>query len=124
MPVWSATTRGESRRHSYTITAAGRQALTDWLTDPSKPVLEMRNEALLRLRFAAVHPPRRAPDARARHARPPPAADRQLEAQVKTGEFDDIFETNTLTTEYALEFNRWARDWCANAEQEILAAQV
>ncbi|MGI8712732.1 MAG: hypothetical protein ACR2NR_06005 [Solirubrobacteraceae bacterium] len=43
-----------------------------------------------------------------------------LEARVNTGEFDDVFDR--LTTEYALGFNQWARDWCATAEQEMLAA--
>ncbi|MGH2887754.1 MAG: PadR family transcriptional regulator, partial [Solirubrobacteraceae bacterium] len=112
--------RGEAPRHCYTITRAGRRALTAWLTDRSDPVLEMRNEALLRLRFAGVLA------AHERLALVHRMRDRhqqritELETQVKTGEFDDVFDR--LTTEYALGFNRWARDWCATAEQEILAA--
>lgn len=112
--------RGEARRHCYTITGAGRRALTAWLTDPSDPVLEMRNEALLRLRFASVLDPdeRLALVHRMRDRHEQRIA--ELEAQVKTGEFDDVFDR--LTTEYGLGFNRWARDWCAFAEQEMLAA--
>ena len=111
--------RGEARRHSYTITRAGRRALTAWLTDPSDPVLEMRNEALLRLRFAGVLDPDErlalVHRMRDRHER----RIAELEAQVKTGAFDDVFDR--LTTEYGLGFNRWARDWCATAEQQILS---
>ncbi len=109
--------RGEARRHCYTITRAGRRALTEWLTDPSDPVLEMRNEALLRLRFAGVLDPdkRLALVHRLRDRHEQRIA--ELEAQVKAGEFDDVFDR--LTTEYALGFNQWARDWCATAEQHV-----
>ena len=49
--------RGATRRHSYTLTTAGHEALSAWLTDDSEPVLEMRSEPLLRLRFAGVLEP-------------------------------------------------------------------
>jgi DNA-binding PadR family transcriptional regulator len=112
--------RGEARRHCYTITDAGHQALTAWLTDPSEPVLEMRNEALLRLRFAGVLAPdqRLALVHRMRDRHEQRIA--ELETQINTDQFDDIFDR--LTTEYALGFNQWARHWCATAEREILAA--
>src|SRR5919201_5829888 len=48
--------RGEAPRHAYRLTTAGEQVLHAWLTDPSEPLLEMRHEALLRLRFAGVLP--------------------------------------------------------------------
>jgi DNA-binding PadR family transcriptional regulator len=111
--------RGGARRHCYALTEAGREALVAWLTDASEPTLEMRNEGLLRLRFAEVL------DAGERAA----IVDRMrahhehritaLEDQLGAGTFDDAYDR--LTTEYALGFNRWARDWC-KANRETAAA--
>jgi DNA-binding PadR family transcriptional regulator len=111
--------RGGARRHCYSLTRAGRTALRGWLTDDAEPAIEMRNEALLRLRFAAVLDPddrvellRRMADLHAQRI----AA---LEEQLAADEFDDAFDR--MTTDYALGFNRWARDW-ARAAQDGLAA--
>jgi PadR family transcriptional regulator, regulatory protein AphA len=42
----------ERRRRSYTLTAAGEQALHDWLVDDDDLVFELRHEGVLRLFFA------------------------------------------------------------------------
>lgn len=112
--------RGESRRHCYTITDKGRRALSAWLNDPSEPMVEMRNEALLRLRFAGVLPPEQRLALVERMRTYHEHRIVHLEAQLEAGRFDDAFDR--LTTEYALGFNQWARDWCASAEREVLAA--
>lgn len=49
--------RGERRRRTYVITAAGRRALKQWLTDGRSASLEMRDPLVLRLFFADALPP-------------------------------------------------------------------
>jgi PadR family transcriptional regulator AphA len=112
--------RGGARRHCYSLTEAGRAALTGWLTDESDPAFEMRNEGLLRLRFAAVL------DACERAG----LVDRmrmlheqriaELEARLTENLFDDQFER--MTAEYALGLHSWARDWCVANRQAVAAA--
>jgi PadR family transcriptional regulator AphA len=111
--------RGGARRHCYSLTTAGRAALRGWLTDDAEPVFEMRNETLLRLRFAAVLDPA---DRVALLRRMRELHERRiaaLEQQLAAGEFDDAFDR--MTTEYALGFNRWARDWAQAAERDVAA---
>ena len=109
--------RGGARRHCYTLTRAGRTALTEWLTDPSEPALEMRNEALLRLRFSGVLEP----EQRVAVVRRMEAVHEQrvaeLRQQLEAGEFDDPF--HRMTVEYGLGFNEWARDWCRRARRRL-----
>jgi len=109
--------RGEAVRHHYELTRAGREALLQWLTDPAEPALEVRDEALLQLRFAGVL------DAdgqleilrrmRALHERR--GAD--LEALLDADQFDDPF--HRMTIEYGLGWNRWAIEWCTTAERRL-----
>lgn len=49
--------RGARRRRSYTMTATGHRALTAWLTGPDSSALEIRDQTLLRLFFAAATTP-------------------------------------------------------------------
>jgi PadR family transcriptional regulator, regulatory protein AphA len=111
--------RGNTRRHSYTLTEAGREALTDWLTDTAEPILEMRSEPLLRLRFAGVLEP----DQRLDVVRQMRAAyeDRveEVAERLRIGEFDDPF--HRMTAEFGLAYSEWGRDWCAEAERRLLA---
>jgi PadR family transcriptional regulator, regulatory protein AphA len=102
--------RGESRRHAYRLTPAGQRALKEWLTHPREGVVEMRNEGLLKLRFAGVlHPEDRrgvVVRMRAYHSE----RVERLQELLSEGDFDDPY--HRLTTEYALGWNSWARDWC------------
>ncbi len=109
--------RGETRRHSYSVTDEGRTALHGWLSDDSEPVFEMRNEALLRLRFAAVLTPadRVALVHRLRELHEQRV--RALEERLEENEFDDLYDR--MTTEYALGFNRWAAEWAREAEERV-----
>ena len=101
------------------LTEAGRNALTEWLTDCSEPVLEMRSEPLLRLRFAGVLEP----DQRLRVVRQMRAAYEarveEVSARLALGEFDDPF--HRMTAEFGLAYSQWGRDWCADAERRLLA---
>jgi PadR family transcriptional regulator, regulatory protein AphA len=113
--------RGQTRRHCYSITDAGREALHAWLSDDSEPLFEMRNEALLRLRFAGVlsgadrvalvHRLRELHEERVR----------ALEERLATEEFDDMYDR--MTAEYALGLNRWGVDWARAAEERVAAGE-
>lgn len=109
--------RGEATRHHYELTADGHAALRRWLTDAGEPVLELRDEALLRLRFAGVLEPgeqlqvvRRM---RALHERRAGALQELLDA----GMFDDPF--HRMTIEFGLGWNEWAIAWCSVAERRL-----
>jgi PadR family transcriptional regulator, regulatory protein AphA len=111
--------RGGTRRHSYTLTAAGDEALREWLTDASEPVLEMRSEPLLRLRFAGVLDPEQRLDV-VRHMREAyEARAAEVRRRLELGEFDDPF--HRMTAEFGLAYYEWGSDWCAGAEQRLLA---
>lgn len=109
--------RGEAVRHHYALTGAGREALHRWLTDPGEPTLEVRDEALLQLRFAGVLEPagqleivRRM---RALHERR--ATD--LQALLEADEFDDPF--HRMTVEFGVGWNQWTIEWCTAAERRL-----
>ena len=109
--------RGESPRHVYELTPAGTDALHHWLTACANPTLEMRDEGLLRLRFANVLAPAERLEVLVtkRHLH----EDRitELERQLALDEFDDRF--HRMTAEYALGLHTWARDWCSAQEAEL-----
>lgn len=109
--------RGAVRRHSYRLTTAGRSALEAWLDDGGDPLLELRHEALLKLRFAGVLPPggQRAVLASMRAVH----ADRlaELNALLDGGDFDDPL--HRLAVEFAAGWNAWASDWCDRVSREI-----
>lgn len=109
--------RGGATRHAYTLTKAGRESLARWLTDPSEPVLETRNEGLLRLRFAGVLEPAQQVEVirrmRAAHER----RVAELRAQLETGEFDDPL--HRMTVEFGVGSNEWAIGWCEDAERRL-----
>ncbi|MGH2904455.1 MAG: PadR family transcriptional regulator [Solirubrobacteraceae bacterium] len=102
--------RGESRRHAYRLTSAGRNVLRAWLTHPREGVVEMRNEGLLKLRFAGVLRPQERLDVVARMRAYHSERVEHLQERLSDGDFDDPY--HRLTTEYALGWNSWARDWC------------
>ncbi len=109
--------RGGSTRHAYSLTPAGRAALRQWLTEPSPPVVEMRNEALLRLRFAGVLDRdeqiavvRRMRDVHEERID-------ELEARLAEGQFDDPLHRWTI--EFGVGWNRWARDWAIAVERRL-----
>lgn len=113
--------RGGARRHCYTLTQAGRQALTEWLTDPSELALEMRNEALLRLQFAGVLDPKQRVAVVRRMQAVHDQRVAELQQQLDADEFDDPF--HRMTVEYGLGFNEWASEWCENAQRRLASAE-
>jgi len=109
--------RGESVRHCYEITDAGREALRGWLTDPCVPALDFRDEALLQLRFAGVLAPDEQLEVVRRKRALHEARIAELEARLEAGPFDDPF--HRMTAEFGLGWNRWARDWCEQTERRL-----
>lgn len=109
--------RGGSVRHCYEITDDGRAALRAWLTDPCAPAVELRDEALLQLRFAGVlarveqlqviHRKRALHELRVN----------ELRALLDADQFDDPF--HRMTVEFGLGWNRWACDWCERIERRL-----
>lgn len=112
--------RGEAVRHHYELTATGREALLRWLTDPSEPTLELRDEALLQLRFAGVLDQAGQVEIirrmRTLHERRAAA----LQALLDADQFDDPF--HRMTIEFGLGWNQWTIEWCTSAERQITRA--
>lgn len=102
--------RGAGRRHSYRLTGAGRSVLHNWLTHPEEDPVELRDEGLLKLRFAEVLDPgeREAVIRRMRDRHE--ARAESLRQRLESGGFDDRFDR--LSLEYLLGWNEWGRRWC------------
>lgn len=109
--------RGEVRRHAYRLTEAGRTALREWLSDASEPLLEVRHEALLKLRFAGVLPAaERLAVLRSMRDVHEARLD-ELNRLLESGEFDDPL--HRLAIEFAAGWHSWARDWCEAAPDRL-----
>lgn len=111
--------RGEARRHAYELTARGREALDSWLTDEGEPVLEMRHEALLRLRFAGVLPRERQLELVRRMRGVHERRIAELERGLATQEPGDPLRRRSM--EFGVGWNTWARDWCEETERQLAA---
>ena len=113
--------KGEVTRHNYTLTAAGSEAFDAWLLSDDVGLFEMRNEDLLRLFFAEELDPEQ---------------QTQLVSRMKTlheqraADLNDISRPSTeagrastkmLTLDYGIALHRAAAQWCADAEQRLLA---
>jgi PadR family transcriptional regulator AphA len=114
--------RGDSPRHNYELTEAGAEALRRWLTACETATLEMRDESLLRLRFANILAPseRTAVLATKRRLHEERAA--EIAVLLTRDEFDDRF--HRLAAEYAHELHRWAVTWCERQAAELTAEGV
>jgi DNA-binding PadR family transcriptional regulator len=112
--------RGGARRHCYSLARSGRRALHDWLTDGGEPAFEMRNEALLKLRFAGVLELDEQLEVVQALREGCAARAQELEARLKDGDFDD--HLHRMTIEFGAGFNAWARDWCDGAERQLKRA--
>lgn len=114
--------RGERKRTVYAITAAGEDALEDWLRQPPETV-EMREEGLLKLFFSGVLPPEAGAETlRTMRAHRLQLAERlqgmEAGAQAKLDESDDPYPL--LVLQGGIEFNQWFADWCERMEARLL----
>lgn len=109
--------RGGGRRHAYRLTAHGETALRDWLTHPEEDPIELRDEALLKLRFAeTLEPEDRSALLRRMRDRHRDRAD-ALGRRLRDDGFDDPF--HRLSIEYLLGWNEWAAGWCDRALERL-----
>jgi len=118
--VGSDSPTGGRRRTVYEITADGEEELRAWLRQPPQ-ALEMRDEGLLKLFFAAALP-RGEAVAIVRAMR---AQRLEVNAQLRSiealkGEIEDPYPMIVLRG--GIEFTQWFADWCERMEEEILAA--
>src|ERR1700723_832599 len=102
--------RGGAVRHCYELTPEGRGILHQWLTDTGEPVLEVRDESLLQLRFAGVLEPEERVNVVRRMQALHEDRGATLQALLDADEFDDPF--HRMAIEYAVGWNQWAVDWC------------
>lgn len=109
--------RGSSRRHLYRLTEAGETVLRDWLTHAGEAPVELRDEGLLKLRFAEVLDPAERRGIVTRMLDRHSENCRSLRRRLESREYDDRFDQ--LSIEYLLGWNEWARDWCEGVLAEL-----
>ena len=110
-----ASPQGGRKRNVYRLTPAGRKELRAWL-DADPDVFEMRDEALLKLFFAAADGGRSATatlEAKRRHHEGVVAHLEEIEA---TGKPDGVAH---LVLRYGIELNEWAADWCERTRRSL-----
>jgi PadR family transcriptional regulator AphA len=119
--------KGGRRRTSYTLTAAGRRALQQWLGDREELTFELRDEGLLKLFFGDLQT-RDDVVASLRHKQlfceRALALFRQIEPQARTGFFSDEQLYPYLALTYGIEQLEWMRDWCERTVRRIEAGEL
>ena len=112
--------QGDRKRTRYAITAAGEEALKEWLRKPPETA-EMREEGLLKLFFSGVLRPGEAAETlRAMRERRLELSERlrAMEPQ-KMENPEDPFPLMVLRA--GIEFNDWFAEWCERMEAQLLA---
>jgi Virulence activator alpha C-term len=107
----------------YRLTAGGREELVHWLAQPPEH-LELRDEGLLKLFFAAAAEPGAALeilDAKQRLMEEKLATLRAIEPHAAAIASSDPFPY--LVLRYGLESSEWAIAWCERARAELTEAQ-
>jgi PadR family transcriptional regulator AphA len=114
---------GGRRRTVYRLTDAGREELRRWLHRPPDR-LELRDEGLLKLFFAAAAEPGRAVeiiDAKRRLVEEKLAELRAIEPCAAAAASSDPFPY--LVLRYGLASSEWVLDWCERARAELTGAK-
>ncbi len=116
----TADPRGGLKRTAYRLTAAGEQALHEWLADPGGQLFELRDEALLKVFFG---------DLLSSDALLANVAARRAWCEEVLGLFKHIDEMSvpgweglTYPTEalhYGIELIEFMQDWYARKEREL-----
>jgi DNA-binding PadR family transcriptional regulator len=110
---------GGRRRTVYRLTDAGREELRGWLNRPPQR-LELRDEGLLKLFFAAAADPGKAIEiieAKRRLVEEKLAALREIEPYAAAAAESDPFPY--LVLRYGLESSEWVIEWCERAQAEL-----
>jgi PadR family transcriptional regulator AphA len=109
--------QGARKRTEYRLTAAGEEALRQWLGSPPE-IYEMRHEGMLKLFFAGFLEPReqveRLRDMERQH-RDKVAALREIEPGA--AQAPESFPY--LVLRFGIESNEWIADWCDRKATEL-----
>jgi DNA-binding PadR family transcriptional regulator len=119
--------RGGRRRTSYSLTAAGEEALHSWLVDDGSFLFETRDEGTLKLFFGdllgrdAV-----VANLRAKQAWCDRSLElfRSLEPQARTGFFADDQLYPYVSLLYGIELLEWMRGWCDRTARKIETGEL
>jgi PadR family transcriptional regulator, regulatory protein AphA len=114
---------GGRKRVVYRLTDAGREELRRWLTEPAE-TMELRDEGLLKLFFAAADPDRAEQiiAAKQRLHEEKLAALREVAPKtLSTAAAGDPFPN--LVRRYGVESSEWMIDWCERARAELAEAR-
>jgi DNA-binding PadR family transcriptional regulator len=110
---------GGRARTVYTLTPAGHAALADWLEPEPEPLLEVRDEGMLRLFFSDAA----TPEQRIGNLRAMGDMHRRTLAQLES-----LHHTATamptgphLTLELGIGLHRWWAQWCEDAARRLAA---
>jgi DNA-binding PadR family transcriptional regulator len=118
--------RGERRRRAYRLTAAGEQALHDWLTGGAPLHFELRHEGLLRFFFADTLDVEERIELvrtiRGEHERVRDEL-RAVEPAARAGSAEDGVCHPLRTLEFGIAYQDFLVDWCAQMERRIAEEQ-
>lgn len=113
--------QGDRKRTRYAITAAGEEALKEWLREPPESS-EMREEGLLKLFFSELLEPEEAAETlrvMGRRRRELSERLRAMEPKILEKERNDPFPLMVLRG--GIEYNDWFAGWCERMEAQLLA---
>jgi PadR family transcriptional regulator AphA len=105
---------GGRRRTLHRLTAAGRRALHDWLSEEPR-TFEMRDEGLLKLFFASAAPETAAGSLDAKRGYHE-AKLGQLRAIEATGGAEGF---TRVVLRFGIESSEWMADWCAQEAERL-----
>jgi PadR family transcriptional regulator, regulatory protein AphA len=108
-------TRGGRRRIRYSLTAAGRDRLREWLRDPGAGY-ELRDEGLLKLFFAHELDLGEAVAVLSAFRAERQAVLKQLRAVEQLG---IARGTGALVLDYGIASHEWMINWCKSAERRL-----
>jgi PadR family transcriptional regulator AphA len=109
-------TGGRSRK-VYNLTAAGTEALENWLREDVEPLYELRDEGMLKLFFSDALPEVRIDNIRAmrEHAERKLAQLRAVEQHAGEG----MHRGPYLTLQLGIGSTQWFIDWCEATERRL-----
>jgi DNA-binding PadR family transcriptional regulator len=111
-------------RKAYELTAAGEEALREWLLSSEPLHLELRHEGALKLFFSDAL----APGERAEPVRQMRAAHERVLEQLKAVELDHDGEeaeepAPLLCLEWGIAYQEFMIDWCSKMERRLAAGE-
>lgn len=112
---------GGRRRRIYRLTAAGERVLLDWLRG-GPPLVELRDESLLRLFFSDALPPGEASALLEDRRRGHEQYLEVLRGLAARGGGPDAPSVE-LTLRWGIDFNEWGARWCEDQLKRIRAAE-